>query len=340
MYTTLEELIREYVSVPYKKNAQGWHRILCRVCNDHGRKGKRAGFKFDPLTGAVGYNCFNCGASFSFDPEKNNRVPKKVRSVLSYYGIPSEELTKFEFTLLSNEEREFVSKEKVLLSNIKFKEQSIPDYFLPVTEKSDHFLVRFAIKYLKETRNIDDYESKFFVCDENSNPVHRKWTARLILPVYKDKKLIFYQGLDMVGTSKRKYLNLNVEKGHILYGFDRLKQDDEQVILYVTEGWFDAYHLNGVAVFGNKMSQVQIAFLRKCPARKVIVPDRSGDGEILANQAINLGWEISTPDTGSAKDIDEAIREYGTMYVKNTVRQSIHSGELAKNNLRDYCRSR
>jgi hypothetical protein len=57
---TLEEVIRNNIQISNIPSSKGFYPVLCKICHDHGRKGLRAGFKFND-DGSVGYNCFNCG---------------------------------------------------------------------------------------------------------------------------------------------------------------------------------------------------------------------------------------------------------------------------------------
>ena len=127
-----------------------------------------------------------------------------------------------------------------------------------------------------------------------------------------------------------------LERDKILFGFEHLFSHIDTP-LYVVEGFFDAFKINGVAVFGNKMTETQTEWLNRSPRQKVVIPDRKGDGHILAEQALSLDWSVATPDIGECKDVDEAITRYGKLYVIRAIVDQTHTGFFAKTAVRLYC---
>ena len=95
----LENVIRHYVHLPPHPNTKGWYAVLCKVCNDHGRKGNRAAFRFDHSS--VGYHCFNCGIAAGYDPLKDERMSDKMVKVLESFGVPDAEWKQVVLTALS-----------------------------------------------------------------------------------------------------------------------------------------------------------------------------------------------------------------------------------------------
>lgn len=306
--------------------------MLCKVCGDHGRKGKRAGFKFDGE--AVGYNCFNCGHTAVFDPVENKTMPEKMKEVLSAFNIPEVDWQPVLFGALSATTDK---KQSSQLTSIEPEEITFPPYFYKLTDDPTDEWAQYAIEYLTHDRGVDWKDHPFYLVKKTSAPDNSKWYGRLIIPVYKDGKLIFWQGRDLTGLMQKKYLSPDVPRDKILGGFDRIHERTDDP-LYVTEGWFDSYWLRGASVFGNKMTPEQIKWLNRSPRPKVIVPDRMGDGQLLAKQALDLGWSISLPDTGSSKDINDAVNAYGQLYVLKSVRDNICSGFDAMAKLGIYCK--
>jgi DNA primase len=148
--------------------------------------------------------------------------------------------------------------------------------------------------------------------------------------------LIFYFGRDLTGTRVKKYMSPDVPKQNILYGFDHMFEDTSEP-LYVAEGWFDVFRLKGVAVLGNRMTPGQITWLNKSHRPKVVIPDRFGDGHLLAEQAIELGWSVSTPDIGECKDINEAMCKYGEFFTRLTIKKHTYEGFEALVRTQTYC---
>lgn len=331
---TLESVIRQYVYLPPRPNGRGFFPVLCKVCGDHGKKGKRAGFKFEGPV--VGYNCFNCGHSTLFDPSEHKTMPEKMKEVLSAFNIPEVDWQPVLFGALTADGTR--SKEVPQFIDIEPKEIVFPSYFYELTDDPKDEWAQWAIEYLTKDRLIDWKAQPFYLAHKTTAPDNARWYGRLIIPVYKDNKLIFWQGRDLTGLLQKKYLSPDVPRDKILGGFNRLYEHTDTP-LYVTEGWFDSYWLKGVSVFGNKMTPEQINWLNRSNRTKVIVPDRFGDGQLLAEQAIELGWSVSLPDFGSdIKDVNDAVKQYGVLYTLKTIHDNTFDGFTAKAKLGIYCK--
>lgn len=328
---TLEQIIRNHVALPHKTNSRGWYQVLCKVCNDHGRKGKRAAFHFE--NGTVGYNCFNCGHTAMFDPSTHKSIPRDMVTVLEAFGVNKDEWQPLVFELMSADKALTIKTKK--RENYEPTSIDLPPYFTPIDENGDEF-DRYAIEYLKEERLIDWKSYPFYVGRKTSNPGSKKWYGRLIIPFYKDNRLIFYQGRDLTGIRQKKYLSPDVSRENVLFGYENILKDTDEP-LYIVEGWFDAWHLDGVAVLGNRMTQHQIYWINQSRRPKVVIPDRFGKGYLLAEQALELGWAISTPDVGDCKDPNEAIVKYGKVYTLMSIRNHTYDGFEASVRLKFFC---
>lgn len=331
---TLESVIRQYIHFSPRPNGRGFFPVLCKVCNDHGKKGKRAGFKFDGE--AVGYNCFNCGHSAVFDPSEHKSMPEKMKTVLEAFGIPDVDWAPVLFKSLGTSSST-PHPRGVALADIEPSEIKFPPYFYKLTDDPNDEWAQCAIDYLTNDRMIDWTKYPFYLVRKSKQSDNDRWYGRLIIPLYKDNKLIFWQGRDLTGLHQKKYLSPDVPRDRVLGGYDKLHEYTQDP-LYIVEGWFDAYWLNGVSVLGNKMTPEQIRWISKSTRPKVVIPDRTGDGQLLANQALSLGWSISLPDTGSEKDINDAVKRYGHLYVLKTVKDNIISGFEAEVRLKLYCK--
>lgn len=330
---TLEEVIRQHIRLNPRPNSRGFFSVLCKVCNDHGKKGDRAGFKFEDKS--VGYNCFNCGHHAGFDPFKHETMPVEMVKVLDAFGIASVDWEPVLYTALvegRDQERKTRAEE---FKSIEPGELALsPDFYRLTDDPKDEW-AQYSIEYLSG-RGIE-WDSYPFYCVRKSNhPDNKKWYGRLIIPVFKGDKVVFWQGRDLTDTMVKKYLSPNVPKESVLSGYDQIaKYSDEP--LYITEGWFDSYHLQGVAVFGNKLTPEQIKWINQSSRRKVVIPDRFGDGQLLANQAIDLGWSVSLPDIGACKDVNDAVLKYGQLYTMMTIKENTCDGFIAKSRIGIYC---
>lgn len=328
--SSLQEIIRQYVQLPSGVNSHGWYSVLCRVCNDHGKKGTRAGFKFDQHS--VGYNCFNCGHSAVHNPSQSKTISKDMIEVLDAFGIPESEWKKVYLDALLNN-YEDTQQELTILEPLEIP--LLPFFYRLTNDQNDDWC-QGAIEYLTN-RDIDWTEHPFYCVRKSTHPDNKKWYGRLIIPIYKDGKLIFYQGRDLTDLHQKKYLSATTPRDNVLYGYDNLLVHSSDP-LYVVEGWFDAYALQGVALFGNKLTKQHIMWLNRSNRPKVIIPDRVGDGYLLAEQAIKLGWKISTLDKNdSCKDVNDSIHKHGLLYTLKTILDNTVEGNSAQIITNIYC---
>jgi len=331
----LEDVIRTFIPLPPHPNGRGFYSVLCKVCMDHGKKGMRAGFKFD--NDSVGYNCFNCGHKAVYNSNENASMPDPMVEVLDAFNVPDDEWKQVLLTSMAHKNQGSTNIVQTGISiDIEPKEIELPKHFYPLGTDDDKWTV-IARDYLEFDRGVDPDSSSFYLSTGQGDKQAAKWKGRLIIPIYKDRKLIFYQGRALVEMQK-KYLSPPVPKDKVLYGFDKLFENTERP-LYIVEGWFDANAVDGVAVFGNQLSDEQIKWLNRSRRQKVIIPDRFGDGQLLANQAIDLGWQISAPDIGDCKDMSAAVKRFGKLYVMKSITNNTLSGFAAQTAIGVYCKS-
>lgn len=332
---TLEQVIRQYVALSPRPNGRGFFSVLCKVCGDHGRKGKRAGFKFDGEN--VGYHCFNCDHGAAFDPRMHSKMPKDMVTVLEAYNIPRIDWEPVLFTSLVMQTDGSVRKTKhQALLEIEPEELHFPPFFYQLRNDVNDEWAQAAIEYLGSRKVNWECQPFYLVQKAKNYPDNEKWYGRLIIPNYKDSRLIFWQGRDLTDLHERKYLSPSAAKERILSNYDFIGEYGDNP-LYITEGWFKSYHIGGVAVFGNLLSEAHIRWLNMTNRPKVVIPDRQGDGHILAEAAIKQGWSVAFPDIGSCKDIDEAVLKYGLLYTMTTIRENTATGFDAEARLGIYC---
>lgn len=330
----LRDLITRHVHLDHASGT-GFYPVLCKICNDHGKKGKRAGFKFEGDVTA--YHCFNCNATAVYDPKEHSTMPTSMEKVLEAFQVPESEWKQLILNNLSFDKQP--AQRTKIIENIEPPEIPLPPTFYPLqnTPDTDKWAT-IAKLYLKQ-RGINYLDYPFMMSKVTDDIRLKKWARRIIIPIYKDGKLIFYIGRDLTDKAIKKYESPPVTRKNVLYGFDKLFTNTD-LPLYVVEGWFDAYMIDGVAILGNELSDGCIAWLNRSPRPKVYIPDRFGNGFIGAEQAIDLGWSISAPDPGISgyKDISEAVNKYGKMYVIKTIADYTRSGESARILSRLYCK--
>lgn len=335
----VEQLIRSYVALPQKPSSQGWFPVLCKVCNDSGRKGPRAGFMFTDNGETAAYHCFNCSLKTSFSSTTSRRFSRAFAGLLAANNIPHTESAKVlehAFLNMSDADRMELERHRQKEADYEASVVKLPSNAYPLTDSDpDDFMAQIAIDYLS-SRKVDWKSQPFFLARYTGNEILDRWATRLIIPIYKDKELIYYTGRDLSNMMPRKYLNVSTDSANVMYGFDKLNQNSAAP-LYVTEGWFDAYVVDGVAVFGNDLSKGQEYWLTRSNRRKVVIPDKHPSGFKLASRGIELGWEVATPDIGDCDDINSAVVTYGKLYVLNSLRENTHSGTTALMLSELYC---
>ena len=334
MSNILEDIIRQHISLPSMPNPNGWFQVVCKVCNDHGRKGERGGFKFDG--NVTGYNCFNCGHHATYDSTQDEDLSKGMKKVLRGYSIPESDWGRVLYEALANRTQLGVVVKPHLTVDYEPSVIPLPKFFYQLSDDPSDEMSTLAIQYLQD-RNVNWKSNTFYLSKLTNHPNSQKWYGRLIIPAYKDHKLIFYQGRDMSGTRIKKYESPSTSKDCVLSNFEFLNSTSRDEPLYIQEGWFDSYHVNGVAVFGRHLTPQHVYWLNKTPRPKVIIPDKYGDGIDLARAGLQQGWSVSIPDINDCKDIDDAVKKYGKLYVLNTLRENTCSGFEANVKLGIYC---
>jgi len=150
------------------------------------------------------------------------------------------------------------------------------------------------------------------------------YQARLYIPLYMNKQLVFFQGRDILGEERwlsehsrhkkyRKYINpTGLQKSQMIFNYDNIQEDGEVVIV---EGPLDAMTINnGVAILGNRISKAQAKKIaNKKPKRIVFIPDNDPAGAKTLEPNMNTMKEIAPEiDIGyyeidnKHKDVNEA----------------------------------
>lgn len=171
------------------------------------------------------------------------------------------------------------------------------------------------LKEFKESRKIPD-----------SLPIYiahsGRYKSRIIIPIYIENKLVYFQGRAAYDDVIPKYLNPKVEKNKIILNIDNF---DENKYIVITEGIIDAYMLEnhqGTCVIGG---YIDMEFLNK-------VLDRTKKGVIicldnprkddnsrkvlkkLINENINKYKEnlkfFIIPKEYDAKDLNDLVKDY------------------------------
>jgi len=320
----IEDIVRSHVPFMHGVTSKGWHRVYCEVCGDGSRtKGPRGGWNF--IDTACFYHCFNCGVDGSYDPTREHPMSKDMYNVFQSFGIPPNEYKILE--LRHNPERKKIQKKRVTLPKI-----DAPDYFkaLDSFESDDKYANR-ARTFLWDKYRITDKDYTFYLSTGKTSSISKEeqyWCKylrkRIIIPAIYKNKMIYWQARIFVGDDTKKYVTAQVPNSYaVMYGMDNIYTSHDKP-LYVTEGFFDSWHLGGVAIMSNTMNHAKLEILSRLTRPKIVVPDYNEDGFNLALQAVSEGWGIALPDIHPATDISQAIAMFGKLYVLKSIVKNTH----------------
>ena len=327
----LEDLIRQRVHFTRVAHT-GFHHCVCDVCHDHTDRG---GFKFQG--GEVGYNCFNCGAAGRY-VENSGELTKKFRKILNVFGISDEdidkEIGKAFFT--KNTESETISLSDVQQKKEKKNYLITPEVELPKgamllgsTDKGVQVQERI-IEYLL-SRKIDPAAYPFYFT------LDPKRLNFVIIPFYRNGKIIYWQGRNYTNGSSKKdrWDNCTEPKENIIFNFDELFRGSGP--LFVSEGVFDALPLNGIALIGSKINEAKIEILKKSRRELIFVIDKDKNGRMVAEKALENGWKITFAPQFT-DDVNKSIITYGKCWTIYQLFNQIPKNEFeAKMLIELYC---
>lgn len=324
MDENIEDVVRNNVPLVHGQSSKGWNSVYCEVCGDGSRtKGPRGGWLF--VDDACFYNCFNCGIEGNFDPNREHALSKNMWKIFTSFGIEPKEFMSIAEKGKSSEKK--VRKKRTPLPEIP----ELPDYFKLLSDYSEgNERAKAARQFLWDHYRLTDDDYPFYMStgktkslDRYERYLARSLKSRIIIPAFYREKMIFWQARIFMGESDKKYISASVEhSNNAIYGMDNLYQNIEHP-LFVTEGFFDSWHLNGAAIMTNKMKTGKIEILERSPRKKVIVPDLNKDGMNLAEQAIELGWGLSLPSILPETDVCGAILRYGKLYTLKTISENV-----------------
>lgn len=305
----LEDLIKERLHFELV-DVRGFHCLKCQLCHDYK---VRAGFKFE--NNEVGYNCWNCGASSRYE-EGSGRISKNMRRILNAYGFEDTEISGVINSAFFNPKQET---ETITLSEITKVNTNTPTIELPPKSRrigSPGFTdyQEKLVSYLVD-RKIDLIKYPFYFSME------KRFIDRVIIPFYRNGRLIYWQARSVNDAEKKRYDNSPVPRDAVIFNFDELYSYAPGP-LFVTEGVFDAMIVNGIAILGSKLNDAKIELLSKTHRRLVFVIDKDKNGKHLAEDVLSRGWEIAFAPDG-ADDINKAAQRFGKIWTIQQLFKSI-----------------
>jgi Toprim-like len=283
----------------------------------------------------VSWHCFNCG--FKTRYVIGGFLSYKFRALLKWMGASSQDIERLVIeSLRSREETPTpVHVEPIELPN--FPEAPLPDecrsfwelvdfYELASRNYSRQFMD--AVKYISDRKiNFQDYN--FYITEITKARLNN----RIIIPFYWKDKIVGWTGRLMIDGSPKYYTQAPTN-----YVFNMNMQLPTSKFVIVSEGPFDAMSLNGVAVLGNGISNVQADIIDSLEREVIVVADSDSAGRVLIDHALEYGWTVSFPAwRNDCKDINEAVVKYGQLYVlKNILESKVHNPLKIKLRMRGF----
>ena len=296
---TLASIIQERV-VLGSISPTGFYNLRCPVCNDHSERG---GFKFDGDT--TGYSCWNCASKFKYE-EGTGKLSKNAKDILEAFGITREVLRELTSSIfLKPPEESEISLDNVTKVKLHTPEIAFPDRTRALLSTGHEEMQEPILEYIIG-RRIDPLQHTFYFS------LDPKFLRRVIVPYWRDGKLIYWQARSIDDGVKPRYKNPSVAKDAVIYGYDQL-HSYEQAPLFVTEGVFDAIMVDGICILGSSLNAAKIEILRRTKRRLIFVIDRDQTGGELGRQVLDEGWELTFVDI-RARDINDSVVRFGLPY--------------------------
>jgi hypothetical protein len=303
-----------------KQTSGGWQSFNAVCCHHRGEKPdsrKRGGIKVDG--DAWTYHCFNCGYKAGWSPGK--LLSSNTKNLFRWLGLNDIDVGKLGLVALKYQEN-MPKPDKVL--NFDLKEIQLPADSKLLTNwiQQGEDVSQFIEYLLGRGMDIDWYDWMW-------SPAPG-YTDRILIPFYQDGKIVGYTGRKIT-DGKPKYLT-DSQSGYV-FNLDRQTREREFVI--VLEGQFDAIAIDGVAIMTNEPNDTQVARLRALGKEIICVPDKDRPGAKMLKHAIKNEWSVSLPPWGDdVKDVADAVRKYGRLYVLATILHYRVSGEIKINLLK------
>lgn len=303
----------------FKRVKSNLYNFRCPICGDSQRNKNKARGYFYVVKNNTNFKCHNCGASLSF----NNFIKKVDVELYKQYT-----LEKFKAGFSG---KGFTADSPTVISEIveSSKPRFVKDPIKGSLPKASE--VRRAKEYL-ERRNIDP--TKFYYAErfkEFTNSIKQTFDDvkydedRIIIPLYKDKRLIGFQGRS-IDYSPTKYITVMLNENEPkIYGLDNINKESN---VYITEGPFDSTFIdNSIAMCGADVDVNEWNI-----ENPVYVYDNEPRNKEIVNRiskVIDKGYKVVIwPTSIVEKDINDMV--LSGLDVQNVVESNVYSSLQAK----------
>lgn len=321
----------------YKIYPSGWYSVNCPCCTYNGEptpdSKKRGGFYFIDNDSFV-YKCFRCKFKMMWN---GKRLSQKNKIFLRYIGFSDEEIDNINLNLLKKSDSLQKNNNENIKNNVSNEIISNNNNNYELPEKAESFKKlmgkcqnKFFINALNFLKNRGEYllnEYEFFWS------YTEKYRNGIIIPIYHNNVLKGY-GIRYIGNSKAKYI---IKKDpNVLFNMDNIFKEKRKYIILV-EGFFDAMAINCTGILGNSLNEEKIKLLNSTGKEIIVVPDRDIAGIKIIEIAQREGWYVSFPFKKGIpytknntcfnnwewekgiKDVSDAVKLYGRLYVLNSI---------------------
>jgi len=307
----IHRLLLDHLPARTTRTPRGWITLDCPMCTD---TRKRAGII---ISGAkISYNCFNCKYKTGWNLTPH--LGRRYRELAERLGASATQIHTAQIDLLKHADQlESVELPDTVYRLTKFDTVDLPEKTMMVDDLPDHHPVK---QYAHQRGLLGVHPFLYF--DE---PLYKQ---RLVIPFLYDGELVGWTGRHVAPPNKStpKYLH-NMQPGFV-FNTDRFANTDRQLVI-VTEGAMDAIAIDGISVLGNTINQEQSQIIKSLNKRVILCPDRDTDGQVLIEQALELGWEVSIPPWfAGCKDAAQAAARYGRLLTVASIIKHATSNKL------------
>ena len=308
--------------LPPKRKATlgGWTSFDAPCCYNRGEtrdKHHRGGIRVEN-DGFV-FHCFNCGFAAGWTPGK--LLSKNTKDLFKWLGLNEFDVGKLNLLALKIKDDQPVLKKAL---NFELAERPLPEGTMSVV---DWINTAYLPDVAEDLGKIVEYVLSRGMGLDWYNWM---WSAapgykdRVIIPFYQDGKIVGYTGRKIT-DGKPKYLT-DSQSGYV-FNIDNQHRDREFVI--VVEGQFDAIAIDGIAIMTNDPNDTQVTRINSLGREIIVVPDKDRPGAKMVKSAINNKWSASLPPwEDDIKDVADAVKRYGRLYVLTTILNYKVSGEI------------
>lgn len=315
----LQEIIMQYA---HGRNTGKCIELNCPCCTYMGESRndtrQRGGIFID--IDRTGYNCFNCG--FKFRQEQDKPLSKNVKIFLENIGASKAEIQKIMFIYRKNASDNPLShtlfdKKKVKHTplDLDFKEDSLPEdsnLLIDILDEVDETHPAFKAYHYAYERGIEGNPYLMWSSSKRS-----KFHDYLIIPFIYKGKLVGYQaryfGDDVWMQANRRFINSDPNKGKYLYGMENIFSDKKYLI--INESLIDAYIYNGIGLMSHNINQYHRDMIKRFKGTVIYTPDFGNASQHLIDIALEDGWGVYYPFWDDGKDLGEATKEYGRLFL-------------------------